>query len=58
MDLDHAVEAVRVKTLSRYAAFAADADPLVTEKFEQISGAAANVGGIWHWLDQLDRPAS
>ena len=26
----------------------------MTEKFEQISGAAANVGGIWHWLDKLD----
>src|SRR6202451_3453550 len=53
MDLDHAVEAVRQRTLSRYAAFAADADPAVTEKFEQISGAAANVGGIWHWLDSI-----
>jgi len=54
MDLDHAVEAVRQRTLSRYAAFAASADPLVTEKFEKISGAEANVGGIWHWLDKLD----
>ena len=58
MDLDHAVEAVRQRTLSRYLAFAADADPLVTEKFSQISGAAANVGGIWHWLDKVDRPGS
>jgi glyoxylase-like metal-dependent hydrolase (beta-lactamase superfamily II) len=57
MDLDHAVEAVRQKTLSRYAAFAADADPAVTEKFERISGAEANVGGIWHWLERLDQPA-
>jgi glyoxylase-like metal-dependent hydrolase (beta-lactamase superfamily II) len=54
MGLDHAVEAVRLKTLSRYAA---DADPLVTEKFEQISGAEANVGGIWHWLDRLEKTA-
>jgi glyoxylase-like metal-dependent hydrolase (beta-lactamase superfamily II) len=54
MDLDHAVEAVRQRTLSRYAAFADDADPVVKEKFEQISGAGANVGGIWHWLDKLD----
>jgi len=54
MDLDHAVEAVRQRTLSRYLAFADDADPLVREKFEQISGAGANVGGIWHWLDKLD----
>jgi glyoxylase-like metal-dependent hydrolase (beta-lactamase superfamily II) len=56
MDLDHAVEAVRQQTLSRYAAWAPDADPAVTAKFEQINGAAANVGGIWHWLDKLDPP--
>jgi glyoxylase-like metal-dependent hydrolase (beta-lactamase superfamily II) len=54
MDLDHAVEAVRQQTLSRYTSFADDADPDVKEKFEQIAGAAANVGGIWHWLDKLD----
>jgi glyoxylase-like metal-dependent hydrolase (beta-lactamase superfamily II) len=58
MDLDHAVEAVRQRTLSRYLAFADDADPLVREKFEQISGAGANVGGIWHWLDKLDSAGS
>jgi hypothetical protein len=39
------------------AAFDGDADPAVTEKFDRISGAAANVGGIWHWLDKLDQPA-
>ncbi len=54
MDLDHAVEAVRSRTLSRYLAFADDADPDVKEKFERISGAEANVGGIWHWLDKLE----
>jgi hypothetical protein len=57
MDLDHAVEAVRLKTLSRYAAFADDADPAVTERFGRISGAEANVAGIWHWLDRLDPAA-
>ncbi|MGH3279232.1 MAG: MBL fold metallo-hydrolase [Trebonia sp.] len=57
MDLDHAVEAVRAKTLSRYAAWNPGADPGVTDKFERISGAAANVSGIWHWLDKLERPA-
>jgi glyoxylase-like metal-dependent hydrolase (beta-lactamase superfamily II) len=56
MDLDHAVEAVRQQTLSRYAAWAADADPAVAAKFERVSGAEANVGGIWHWLDKLDGP--
>lgn len=54
MDLDHAVEAVRSRTLSRYLAFADDADRDVKEKFERISGAEANVGGIWHWLDKLE----
>jgi glyoxylase-like metal-dependent hydrolase (beta-lactamase superfamily II) len=58
MDLDHAVDAVRRNTLARYAAFADDADPVVQEKFEEISGAAANVGGIWHWLDKIDQASS
>ncbi len=56
MDLDHAVAAVRERTLSRYKSLAAGADPLVAEKFERLSGAAANVGGIWHWLDKIDKP--
>ena len=55
MDLDHAVEAVRQRTRSRYASLAPDADPVVAEKFERLSGAAANVGGIWHWLDKLEQ---
>jgi hypothetical protein len=41
--------------LSRYRFSAADADPGLTEKFEQISGAEANVSGIWHWLDRLEQ---
>jgi glyoxylase-like metal-dependent hydrolase (beta-lactamase superfamily II) len=57
MDLDHAVEAVRQRTMSRYGAFAAATDPALREKFEQISGYAANVGGIWHWLDKLEPTA-
>jgi glyoxylase-like metal-dependent hydrolase (beta-lactamase superfamily II) len=57
MDLDHAVAMVRSQTLSRYAALAPDADPAVAAKFERISGAAANVAGIWHWLDKLEQPA-
>jgi hypothetical protein len=28
----------------------------VAEKFEVLSGTAANVGGIWHWLDKLEQP--
>ena len=57
MDLDHAVEAVRQRTLSRYAGLADDADPVVTAKFERISGVGSNVAGIWHWLDRLEQPA-
>jgi glyoxylase-like metal-dependent hydrolase (beta-lactamase superfamily II) len=54
MDLDHAVEAVMQRTMARYAEFADDADPAVVEKFEQLSGYAANVSGIWHWLEKLE----
>jgi glyoxylase-like metal-dependent hydrolase (beta-lactamase superfamily II) len=57
MDLDHAVEAVRERTMSRYRSLAPEADPEVAEKFERLSGAAANVSGIWHWLDKLEQPA-
>jgi len=58
MDLDHAIAMVRDQTLSRYVALGPDGDPAVAAKFERISGAAANVTGIWHWLDKLDQPAS
>jgi hypothetical protein len=56
LDLDHAVEAVRQRTMSRYRSLAPGADPEVAEKFEQLSGTAANVSGIWHWLDKLEQP--
>jgi glyoxylase-like metal-dependent hydrolase (beta-lactamase superfamily II) len=58
MDLDHAIAMVREQTLSRYIALRPDADPAIATKFERISSAAANVAGIWHWLDKLDAPAS
>jgi glyoxylase-like metal-dependent hydrolase (beta-lactamase superfamily II) len=57
MDLDHAVEAVRERTMSRYRSLAPEADPEIAEKFERLSGAAANVSGIWHWLDKLEQAA-
>lgn len=57
MDLDHAIAMVREQTLSRYAALAEDADPAIAARFERISGAAANVKGVWHWLDKLEQPA-
>ncbi|HSZ38322.1 MAG TPA: MBL fold metallo-hydrolase [Trebonia sp.] len=53
LDLDHAVAMVREQTLSRYESLRDDADPAVAAKFDEISGAAANVEGIWHWLDKL-----
>jgi len=55
LDLDHAVAMVQERTRDRYKAFAADADPELTAKFSRISGAAANVTGIMHWLDKLDQ---
>jgi glyoxylase-like metal-dependent hydrolase (beta-lactamase superfamily II) len=58
LDLDHAVAMVREQTLSRYAALRDDADPAIAAKFGRISGAAANVRGIWHWLDKLEQPGS
>jgi glyoxylase-like metal-dependent hydrolase (beta-lactamase superfamily II) len=52
LDLDHAVAMVSEKTRDRYKAFADGADPSLTERFERISGAEANVEGIMHWLDK------
>jgi glyoxylase-like metal-dependent hydrolase (beta-lactamase superfamily II) len=51
LDLDHAVAMVREKTRSRYKSLAPDADPEIAARFDRISGAAANVSGIMHWLD-------
>jgi glyoxylase-like metal-dependent hydrolase (beta-lactamase superfamily II) len=53
LDLDHAVAMVSERTADRYRAFAPDADPELTAKFNRISGAEANVAGIMHWLDAV-----
>jgi glyoxylase-like metal-dependent hydrolase (beta-lactamase superfamily II) len=58
MDLDHAVAMVEERTRSRYQALQADADPSVAAKFGRISGAAANVSGIMHWLDKSNLRAA
>ncbi len=50
LDLDHAVAMVRDRTRSRYKVLAEGGDPELMAKFERISGAAANVQGILHWL--------
>ena len=47
----------RQLSMSRYRSLAPEADPEVAEKFDRLSGAAANVRGIWHWLDKLEQPA-
>jgi glyoxylase-like metal-dependent hydrolase (beta-lactamase superfamily II) len=51
LDLDHAVALVSERTRDRYQAFAPDADPALTERFERISGTKPNVAGILHYLD-------
>ncbi len=55
LDLDHAVAMVRDRTMERYAALHADADPAVAGKFDWVGGTASNVGGIMHWLDKADQ---
>ncbi|HEY1699859.1 MAG TPA: MBL fold metallo-hydrolase [Trebonia sp.] len=52
LDLDHAVAMVREQIVSRYRVYDEDADPAVARKFDEISGPASNVGGIWHWLSK------
>jgi glyoxylase-like metal-dependent hydrolase (beta-lactamase superfamily II) len=52
MDLDHAAAMVAERTRQRYAMLAPEADLEVAAKFDRISGAAANVAGIMHWLDK------
>ena len=50
LDFDHAVAMVEERTRQRYAALSSGDDPEIAAKFERISGAAANVAGIIHWL--------
>jgi glyoxylase-like metal-dependent hydrolase (beta-lactamase superfamily II) len=51
LDLDHAVAMVAERTASRYALLAADGDPELAAKYNRIAGTAANVAGIWRWLE-------
>jgi glyoxylase-like metal-dependent hydrolase (beta-lactamase superfamily II) len=53
--MDHAAAMVAERTRQRYAALAPEADPQVAARFDRMSGAAANVAGIMHWLDQADQ---
>ncbi len=52
LDLDHAVAMVTEQTRQRYAALGPGADPALRARFERQSGAALNVAGIMHWLEQ------
>ncbi|MBP2703444.1 MBL fold metallo-hydrolase [Microbispora sp. RL4-1S] len=51
LDLDHAVAMVRDRTRERYSALRADDE--TAERFELLSGAPSNVGGILHWLNRV-----
>jgi len=55
MDTDHAAAMVAERTRQRYAALAPEADPQLAVKFDRMSGAAANVAGIMHWLERADQ---
>ncbi len=52
LDLEHAVAMVRDRTRARYAAFLAGGQ--VEDKFEHLSGTAANIVGINRWLDRVE----
>lgn len=49
LDLDHAVARVRDRTAERYAVRTL---PDVEHKLEVLSSTAADVAGIWRWLDR------
>lgn len=52
LDLDHAVALLREKTEARYGLLAVD--PVVREKFEELSSTIANIAGINRWLDAVE----
>ena len=55
-DVDHAIGLVRERTAARYTRF--ESDPQLAEKFEHLSSTAANVHGIWRWLETSTAPQS
>jgi glyoxylase-like metal-dependent hydrolase (beta-lactamase superfamily II) len=55
MDTDHAAAMVAERTRQRYAALAPEADPQLAARFDRMSGPAANVAGIMHWLERADQ---
>jgi glyoxylase-like metal-dependent hydrolase (beta-lactamase superfamily II) len=54
LDLDHAVAMVAQRTRERYAVLADGADPDLAAKYDRVAGDAANVAGIWRWLEKAE----
>ena len=52
LDLDHAVAAVVERTRERY--LAVTGDPELAAKHQALSSDAANVNGIWRYLDHIE----
>lgn len=52
LDLDHAVSAVVERTRERY--LAVTVDPELAAKHEVLNSDAANINGIWRYLDKVD----
>ena len=55
MDLEHAIAMVKEKDRERHPDFYNDADRAA--KFEELSSTAAQVSGIWRWLEKSDTNA-
>lgn len=51
-DLDHAIAMVAEKSRARYPLIYAD--DALAQKQEELSGVAANVNGIWRWLEKQE----
>ncbi len=56
LDLDHAILMVAAKDREINAAFHANTE--VADKFEELSSTAAQVAGIWRWLETTDNPSA
>jgi hypothetical protein len=52
MDLEHAIAMVKEKDKQRHPDFYADTDRAT--KFEELSSTAAQVSGIWRWLEKSE----
>jgi glyoxylase-like metal-dependent hydrolase (beta-lactamase superfamily II) len=55
MDLEHAIAMVKEKDRERHPDFYADDERAA--KFEELSSTAAQVSGIWRWLEKANEPS-